>query len=125
MALVTGAGRGLGRAFVQELAGRGARAIYAAARDPSTVTGPGIPVALDITDPAQVAGVARDCADVTLLVNNAGVMTLSPLIGAPTMAGAVAGDRHQLPGHAGHVPRVRVRCWRPTAAARSSTCCRW
>ena len=88
VALVTGAGRGLGRAFVQELAGRGARAIYAAARDPSTVTGPGIAVALDITDPEQVAGVARDCADVTLLVNNAGVMTLSPLIGAPTMAGA-------------------------------------
>ena len=88
VALVTGAGRGLGRAFVQELAGRGARAVYAAARDPSAVTGPGIPVALDITDPEQVAGVARDCADVTLLVNNAGVMTLSPLIGAPTMAGA-------------------------------------
>ena len=88
VALVTGAGRGLGRAFVQELAGRGARAVYAAARDPSAVTGPGIAVALDITDPEQVAGVARDCADVTLLVNNAGVMTLSPLIGAPTMAGA-------------------------------------
>ena len=88
VALVTGAGRGLGRAFVQELAGRGARAVYAAARDPSAVTGPGIPVALDITDPEQVAGVARDCADVTLLVNNAGVMTLSPLIGAPTMDGA-------------------------------------
>ena len=88
VALVTGAGRGLGRAFVQELAGRGARAVYAAARDPSAVTGPGIAVALDITDPEQVAGVARDCAGVTLLVNNAGVMTLSPLIGAPTMAGA-------------------------------------
>jgi len=88
VALVTGAGRGLGRAFVQELAERGAATIYAAARDPSQVTGPGVPVALDITDPGQVAAAARRCADVTLLVNNAGVMMLSPLIGAPTMDGA-------------------------------------
>ena len=45
---------------------------------------------LDVTDPDQVAAAARRCADVTLLVNNAGVMTLSPLIGAPSMAGARA-----------------------------------
>jgi NAD(P)-dependent dehydrogenase (short-subunit alcohol dehydrogenase family) len=88
VALVTGASRGLGRAFVEELAGRGAATIYAGARDPSRVTGPGVPVALDITDPEQVAAAARRCADVTLLVNNAGVMALSPLIGAPTMDGA-------------------------------------
>jgi len=57
-------------------------------RDPSQVTGPGVPVVLDITDADQVAAAARRCADVTLLVNNAGVMALSPLIGAPTMGGA-------------------------------------
>ena len=90
MALVTGAGRGLGRAYVQELAERGAATIYAGARDPSQVTGPGIPVPLDVTDPGQVAAAARRCADVTLLVNNAGLMMLSPLIGAPSMAGARA-----------------------------------
>jgi NAD(P)-dependent dehydrogenase (short-subunit alcohol dehydrogenase family) len=90
VALVTGAGRGLGRAYVQELAERGAATIYAGARDPSQVTGAGIPVPLDVTDPDQVAAAARRCADVTLLVNNAGVMTLSPLIGAPSMAGARA-----------------------------------
>ena len=88
VALVTGAGRGLGRAYVQELAERGAVTIYAGARDPSQVTGPGIPVPLDVTDPDQVAAAARRCADVTLLVNNAGVMMLSPLIGAATMDGA-------------------------------------
>ncbi len=92
VALVTGAGRGLGRAFVQELAERGAATIYAGARDPSQVTGPGVPVPLDVTDPDQVAAAARRCADVTLLVNNAGLMALSPLIGAPSMAGA----RHEI-----------------------------
>jgi NAD(P)-dependent dehydrogenase (short-subunit alcohol dehydrogenase family) len=90
VALVTGASRGLGRAYVQELAERGVATIYAGARDPSQVTGPGIPVPLDVTDPDQVTAAARRCADVTLLVNNAGVMTLSPLIGAPSMAGARA-----------------------------------
>jgi NAD(P)-dependent dehydrogenase (short-subunit alcohol dehydrogenase family) len=90
VALVTGASRGLGRAYVEELAERGAATIYVGARDPSQVTGPGIPVPLDVTDPDQVAAAARRCADVTLLVNNAGLMMLSPLIGAPSMDGARA-----------------------------------
>jgi NAD(P)-dependent dehydrogenase (short-subunit alcohol dehydrogenase family) len=89
VALVTGAGRGLGRAFVQALAERGAKTVYAAARNPAAATGPGVvPVALDITDAERVARVAEECPDVTLLVNNAGVMELSPLIGAPTLDGA-------------------------------------
>jgi NAD(P)-dependent dehydrogenase (short-subunit alcohol dehydrogenase family) len=86
--LVTGAARGLGRAFVAELAARGAKTIYAAARNPAQVQGPGIPVELDITRPDQVAAAARGCADVNLLVNNAGVMTSSPFIEAPSMDGA-------------------------------------
>jgi NADP-dependent 3-hydroxy acid dehydrogenase YdfG len=32
------------------------------------------PIALDITDAARVAQVARQCADVSLLVNNAGIL---------------------------------------------------
>jgi NAD(P)-dependent dehydrogenase (short-subunit alcohol dehydrogenase family) len=89
VALVTGAGRGLGRAFVHALAARGAKTVYAAARNPAAVTEPGVvPVALDITDSERVAQVAEECQDVTLLVNNAGVMELSPLIGAPTLDGA-------------------------------------
>jgi NAD(P)-dependent dehydrogenase (short-subunit alcohol dehydrogenase family) len=91
VALVTGAGRGLGRVFVQELARRGAKTIYAAARDPARLSGqgaPGIPIELDITKPAQVAAAAERCADVDLLINNAGVMTSSPFLEAPTMDGA-------------------------------------
>jgi NAD(P)-dependent dehydrogenase (short-subunit alcohol dehydrogenase family) len=88
VALVTGAGRGLGRAFVAELAARGAKTIYAAARNPASVTGPGIPVELDITRPDQVDAAAARCANVNLLVNNAGVMTTSPFLEAPAMDGA-------------------------------------
>jgi NAD(P)-dependent dehydrogenase (short-subunit alcohol dehydrogenase family) len=40
IALVTGANRGIGLAFTRELLARGARKVYAGARDPSTVTQP-------------------------------------------------------------------------------------
>jgi len=39
VALVTGANRGIGLAFVQELAARGARKVYAGVRSPGDVTG--------------------------------------------------------------------------------------
>jgi NAD(P)-dependent dehydrogenase (short-subunit alcohol dehydrogenase family) len=91
VALVTGAGRGLGQVFVQELTRRGAKTVYAAARNPAQLDGqetPGIPVELDVTRPDQVAAAADRCADVNLLINNAGVMTSSPFLAAPTMDGA-------------------------------------
>ena len=74
VALVTGANRGLGRAFAQRLLERGARKVYATARRPETVDLPGVEVlALDVTDPASVRAAAQAAPDVTLLVNNAGV----------------------------------------------------
>jgi NAD(P)-dependent dehydrogenase (short-subunit alcohol dehydrogenase family) len=89
VALVTGANRGLGRAFARELVSRGAARVYGAARDPGAVSEPGVlPVALDITDPEQVARVAVQCADVSLLVNNAGVMKASTFTGAPGLDAA-------------------------------------
>ena len=39
VALVTGANRGIGLAFVQELAARGARKVYAGVRNPAEVSG--------------------------------------------------------------------------------------
>jgi NAD(P)-dependent dehydrogenase (short-subunit alcohol dehydrogenase family) len=48
------------------------------------------PIALDITDPDRVAAVAKECADVSLLVNNAGVLKYSTFIGAPNLDGARA-----------------------------------
>jgi len=71
---ITGANRGLGLAFAQAALEAGAAKVYAAARDPASIQLPGvIPVALDVTDPAQVAAAAARCGDVTLLINNAGI----------------------------------------------------
>ena len=91
IALVTGANRGLGLAFSRELVRRGAARVYGAARHPDQVTEPGVtPVGLDITDQAQVAAVAARCSDVSLLVNNAGVMRASTFTGAPNLDAARA-----------------------------------
>jgi len=91
VALVTGANRGLGRAYVQALLAAGASKVYAAARDPRSMTVENaIAVALDITDPAAVAAAAQTCADVTLLINNAGIVRSSPFVAAPTMDAARA-----------------------------------
>ena len=91
VALVTGANRGLGREFARALLERGARTVYAGARDPLQVTDPGlVPVALDITDASSVAAAAERCRDVTLLVNNAGIARTASLLGAPSLDDARA-----------------------------------
>jgi NAD(P)-dependent dehydrogenase (short-subunit alcohol dehydrogenase family) len=89
VALVTGANRGLGQVYARELVRRGAAKVYGAARHPGAVTEPGVtPIVLDITDPGRVAQVAGECPDVSLLVNNAGVMKASTFIDAPSLDAA-------------------------------------
>jgi NAD(P)-dependent dehydrogenase (short-subunit alcohol dehydrogenase family) len=81
IALVTGANRGLGREFTQQLLDRGVAKVYATARRPEQVDVPGTEVLpLDITDPASVAAAAAVAGDVTLLINNAGVATRHDLV---------------------------------------------
>ncbi len=73
-ALVTGANRGIGLAFTRELLARGAKRVYAGARNPSSITLPGvIPVLLDVTKPEQISELAVRLGDIDLLINNAGV----------------------------------------------------
>lgn len=77
IALVTGANRGLGRALVATLLEAGAAKVYAAARDRATLGAADprvVPLALDTTKPEQIAAAADMASDVTLLVNNAGVL---------------------------------------------------
>lgn len=88
MALVTGANRGIGRATVDALLAGGASKVYAGCRteaDASAVAaelGDRVQgVALDITDVAQVDAAAAACADVNLLINNAGVNFNRPALG--------------------------------------------
>jgi NAD(P)-dependent dehydrogenase (short-subunit alcohol dehydrogenase family) len=72
--LVTGANRGIGLAFAREALARGARKVYAGARDPSKITLAGVePVRLDVTRAEDVAAAAQRCRDVTLVINNAGI----------------------------------------------------
>ncbi len=72
--LVTGANRGIGLAFARAVLARGARKVYAAARNPESVTLPGVKaLQLDVTKPEEIAAAVHQAADVTLVINNAGI----------------------------------------------------
>jgi NAD(P)-dependent dehydrogenase (short-subunit alcohol dehydrogenase family) len=87
VAFVTGANRGLGRAFVEELLRRNATRVYAAARDVDSLEAVVRldrervqPIRLDVRDPRAASAAAAQARDVTLLINNAAVLSLGGLV---------------------------------------------
>jgi len=95
IALVTGANRGIGRAFVEALQIGDATRIYAAARNVSSLADLAagdpqriVPIPLDITDLDQVGDAAKRCGDVNLLINNAGIALFAGVIAADNLDAA-------------------------------------
>ena len=95
VALVTGGNRGIGEAFVRAFLQAGAKRVYVGTREISNAQhlvdeAPDrvVPVVLDVANPKQVAQAALQCADVSILVNNAGAFTMKRLIASDDMSGA-------------------------------------
>jgi NAD(P)-dependent dehydrogenase (short-subunit alcohol dehydrogenase family) len=110
VALVTGSNRGLGHALVEALVAAGAAKVYAAARDAAKVAALGprvVPITLDTTKPEQIVAAVQQASDVTLLVNNAGVLHSHDVLAATqaemdadfrtNVHGTLAVIRHFLP----------------------------
>jgi NAD(P)-dependent dehydrogenase (short-subunit alcohol dehydrogenase family) len=86
---VSGSNRGIGRALVDALLRAGARRVYAGMRTVEPVQSEKVtPVRLDLTDPATIKTASQQCADISILINNAGTLEAQPLIGARDPHGA-------------------------------------
>lgn len=81
VALVTGGQRGLGQAIATELLARGAAKVYVTARKPAPTSDERIvPIELDVRDSNAVARLAAEVADVSIVVNNAGIDHFADLL---------------------------------------------
>ena len=94
-ALVTGANRGIGKAFVEELLAAGASRVYAAARNTETLSevvesgnGRVVPVEIDVTRSDHIEAAAKALPDVAILINNAGFAAFEGIIDAGNGDGA-------------------------------------
>ncbi len=79
--LITGANRGIGLALVEGALAQGAKRVYAAVRKPegmaALVNQHGerlVPIRLDLNDSQSIQEAAKVAGDVTVLINNAGVL---------------------------------------------------
>jgi NAD(P)-dependent dehydrogenase (short-subunit alcohol dehydrogenase family) len=88
-AIVNGANRGIGKAIVEALLNNGAARVYAAVRDlesaaplQETYGDKIIPVRLDLDAPETIIAAAEQAQDVEIVVNNAGILTVTDVLDA-------------------------------------------
>jgi len=78
--LITGANRGIGKALVEEALRRGAKRVYAGTRQPLVHSDRRVlPLALDVTDAAQIREAVKKIESLDILINNAGVSPFDDL----------------------------------------------
>jgi NAD(P)-dependent dehydrogenase (short-subunit alcohol dehydrogenase family) len=78
--LVTGANRGIGKALVEEALSRGAKRVYAGARQPFAHTDRRVtPIILDVTDATQIRAAVEKVGALDILINNAGISVQNEL----------------------------------------------
>jgi NAD(P)-dependent dehydrogenase (short-subunit alcohol dehydrogenase family) len=117
---VTGANRGIGLAFAQELLAAGARKVYAAARQPERITLAAVEsVRLDVTNPEDVAAAARRSTDVNLLINNAGIALWTGFLSPDSVEAARSEMETNYMARSCSVAPL-LPCWRKAEAAPSS-----
>lgn len=83
VAVVSGSNRGIGRSITIELLERGAKKVYAGARNTGALKELQdkygdrlIPVSLDVTDDTSIKAAVEQVEDVDILINNAGVFAV-------------------------------------------------
>ncbi|MFK0160876.1 SDR family oxidoreductase [Streptomyces sp. NPDC090493] len=92
VALVTGANRGIGLAFVRALRAHGAAKVYAGVRHPEFFEESGAePLLLDVTEQDQIVAAAAARGDVTIVINNAGIQA-----GPGLLDGSFDGARREM-----------------------------
>lgn len=86
--LITGATGAIAQALIASLNARGAKKIYAAARDISSLSASDrlVPIKMDVNSDDDVNRAAAQATDVTLLINNAGVNHNTAFLLAPDLA---------------------------------------
>lgn len=113
-ALVSGSGRGIGRAIAESLAASGATTVVLARHAEqvgetveliTAAGGHAIPLAADLTDEADVAAkvgaVLSEVGGIDILVNNAGVNMKRPIVPLPATEGAPIGQPGSGPASVG------------------------
>jgi NAD(P)-dependent dehydrogenase (short-subunit alcohol dehydrogenase family) len=115
VALVTGSNRGVGRGFVEVLLARGAKKVYATARNPKNLAELAaldkrvVALELDVTNDAQRRAAFDKAQDLTLLINNAAAPGSTKAEERRFMSAGTLDDIKNV---------MDVNCWSPAELAR-------